>query len=60
MEKEFTGLDFHSVRQEKRFVKTMKTPIRQPGASIREESGDRAGPPGQSPQQSTDAGECKF
>jgi hypothetical protein len=35
----------------------LKTPIRQPGASIREESGDRAGPLGQSPQQSTDAGE---
>jgi hypothetical protein len=36
MEEEFAGLDFHSVRLEERFVRTMKTLIQQPDASIRE------------------------
>jgi hypothetical protein len=34
MEGEFTGLDFHSVWLEERFVMTMKTLIRQPDTSI--------------------------
>jgi hypothetical protein len=42
MEQEFAGLDFHSVRLEERFVRTMETLIRQPDASIWEASEDRA------------------
>ncbi|MHB9292580.1 hypothetical protein Holit_01681 [Hollandina sp. SP2] len=42
MEEEFTGLDFHSLRFEERFVRTMETLIRQPDASIWETSEDRA------------------
>jgi hypothetical protein len=42
MEEEFAGLDFHSLRLEERFVRTMETLIRQPGASIWEASEDRA------------------
>jgi hypothetical protein len=42
MEEEFAGLDFHSFRLEERFVRTMETLIRQPGASIWEASEDRA------------------
>jgi len=34
MEKEFEGLDFNSIRLEKRFVRTMETLSRQPGKSI--------------------------
>jgi hypothetical protein len=39
---EFAGLDFHSIRLEGRFVRTMETFIKQPGASIWEASEDRA------------------
>jgi hypothetical protein len=42
MEEEFAGLDFHSLRLEERFVRTMETLIQQPGASIWEASEDRA------------------
>jgi hypothetical protein len=42
MKEEFAGLDFHSVRLEERFVRTMETLIRQPEASIREASENRA------------------
>jgi hypothetical protein len=42
LKEEFAGLDFHSVRLEERFVRTMETLIKQPGASIREASEDRA------------------
>jgi hypothetical protein len=42
MKEEFAGLDFHSVRLEERFVRTMETLIKQPDASIWEASEDRA------------------
>jgi hypothetical protein len=42
MEAEFAGLDFHSVRLEERFVRTMETLTRQPDASIWETSEDWA------------------
>jgi hypothetical protein len=42
MEEEFAGLDFHSLRLEERFVRTMETLIQQPDTSIREASKDRA------------------
>jgi hypothetical protein len=42
MEEEFAGLDFHSVRLEERFVRTMETFYKQPDKSIREASEDRA------------------
>jgi hypothetical protein len=42
MEEECAGLDFHSLRLEERFVRTMETLIQQPGASIWEASKDRA------------------
>jgi hypothetical protein len=42
MEEEFAGLDFHSVRLEERFVRTMETLMRQPEASIWEASENRA------------------
>jgi hypothetical protein len=42
MEKEFAGLDFHSLRLEQRFIRTMETLIRQPDASIWEASENRA------------------
>jgi hypothetical protein len=41
-EEEFAGLDFHSIRLEERFVRTMETLIRQPDASIWEASENRA------------------
>ncbi|MDR2363588.1 MAG: transposase [Spirochaetaceae bacterium] len=41
-EEEFAGLDFHSVRLEERFVRTMETLTKQPGASIWEASENRA------------------
>jgi hypothetical protein len=41
-EEEFAGLDFHSLRLEDRFVRTMETLIQQPDTSIREASKDRA------------------
>jgi hypothetical protein len=41
MEKEFTGLDFHSVRLEDRFIQTMETLSKQPGVSIWEAGEDR-------------------
>ncbi|MHB9292066.1 hypothetical protein Holit_01154 [Hollandina sp. SP2] len=42
LKEEFAGLDFHSVRLEERFVRTMETLIKQPGASIWEAREDRA------------------
>jgi hypothetical protein len=42
MEEEFAGLDFHSIRPEERFVRTMETLIQQPETSIWEASKDRA------------------
>ncbi|MDR0374887.1 MAG: hypothetical protein LBH85_04110 [Treponema sp.] len=42
MEKEFAGLDFHSLRLEERFIRTMETLIQQPDKSIREASENRA------------------
>jgi hypothetical protein len=42
MAEEFAGLDFHSIRLENRFVRTMETLAKQPDASIWEASEDRA------------------
>jgi hypothetical protein len=42
-EEEFAGLDFHSVRLEDRFVRTMETLFKQPDKSIREAGENRAG-----------------
>jgi hypothetical protein len=42
MGEEFAGLDFHSVRLEERFIRTMETLIQKPEASIWEASEDRA------------------
>jgi hypothetical protein len=42
MEEEFVGLDFHSIRLEQRFIRTMETLAQQPDASIWEASGNRA------------------
>jgi hypothetical protein len=42
MKEEFAGLDFHSLRLEERFVRTMETLIKQPDASVWEASEDRA------------------
>ena len=42
LEEEFAGLDFHSLRLEERFIRTMETLIRQPDASIWEASENRA------------------
>jgi hypothetical protein len=42
MAEEFAGSDFHSLRLEGRFVRTMETLAKQPNASIWEASGDRA------------------
>jgi hypothetical protein len=42
MEEEFAGLDFHSIRLEQRFIRTMETLIQQPDASIWEASENRA------------------
>jgi hypothetical protein len=39
---EFAGLDFNSVRLENRFIRTMTTLEKQPDASIREASENRA------------------
>ncbi|MDR2210406.1 MAG: hypothetical protein LBO65_02930 [Spirochaetaceae bacterium] len=39
---EFAGLNFHSLRLERRFIKTMGTFYRQPDKSIREASENRA------------------
>jgi hypothetical protein len=41
-EEEFAGVDFHSVRLEQRFIRTVETLIRQPDASIWEAGEDRA------------------
>jgi hypothetical protein len=38
----FAGLDFHSIRLEERFIRTMETLIKQPDKSIWEASKDRA------------------
>jgi hypothetical protein len=38
MEEEFAGLDFHSIRLEERFIRTMETLIQHPEASIWEAS----------------------
>jgi hypothetical protein len=43
--KEFAGLDFHSLRLEERFIRTMETLIQQPDKSIREASEDRVEAP---------------
>jgi hypothetical protein len=40
--KEFAGLDFHSLRLEERFIRTMETLCKQPDKSVREVSEDRA------------------
>jgi hypothetical protein len=42
MVEEFAGIDFHSIRLEDRFVRTMETLAKQPDASIWEASEDRA------------------
>jgi hypothetical protein len=42
MAEEFAGLDFHSVRLENRFVRTMETLMKRPDASIWQSSGNRA------------------
>jgi hypothetical protein len=42
MEEEFAGIDFNSVRLEKRFRRTMKTLAKHPGESIRGCSENRA------------------
>jgi hypothetical protein len=42
MEEEFAGLDFHSIRLENRFIKTMETLYQQPDKSIWEVSENRA------------------
>ena len=42
MEEEFADLDFHSVRLENRFVRTMETLYKQPGVSILEASKNKA------------------
>jgi hypothetical protein len=42
MEAEFAGLDFHSIRLEERFVRTMETRYKPPEASIWETSENRA------------------
>jgi hypothetical protein len=42
MEEEFAGLDFHSIRLEQRFIRSMETLIRQPDKSIWEVSENRA------------------
>ncbi|MDR0637251.1 MAG: hypothetical protein LBF87_09280, partial [Treponema sp.] len=39
---EFAALDFHSIRLEARFVRTMETLAKQPGASIWKASDNRA------------------
>jgi hypothetical protein len=43
MGEEFAELDFHSIRLEKRFIRTMETLIKQPDKSIWHSSEDRAG-----------------
>jgi hypothetical protein len=47
---EFAGLDFHSIRLEERFIRTMETLIRQPDKSIWGASEDRAEASDYSPQ----------
>jgi hypothetical protein len=42
MDVEFAGLDFHSIRLEERFIRTMETLIKQPDKSIWEASENRA------------------
>jgi hypothetical protein len=42
MAEEFADIDFHSVRLEDRFVRTMETLAKQPDKSVREASEDRA------------------
>jgi hypothetical protein len=39
---EFVGLDFHSIRLEERFIRTMETLIKQPDKPIGEASENRA------------------
>jgi 5-methylcytosine-specific restriction endonuclease McrA len=41
MAEEFAGLDFHSIRLEDRFVRTMNTQMKQPDKSIRAASNNR-------------------
>jgi hypothetical protein len=54
-EKEFAGLDFHSVRPEERFIRTMETLIQQPDKSIRKQVNT-----GLKPSGLPDAGERKL
>jgi hypothetical protein len=49
----FAGLDFHSIRLEERFIRTMETLIRQPDKSIWGASEDRAEASDYGPQLST-------
>ncbi|MDR1220160.1 MAG: hypothetical protein LBK73_11225 [Treponema sp.] len=42
MDEEFAGLDFHSVRLESRFIRTMETLMKQPDTSIWYSSENRA------------------
>ncbi|GHU13207.1 hypothetical protein FACS1894161_2940 [Spirochaetia bacterium] len=42
MDEEFAGLDFHSIRLEDRFIRTMETLMRHPDKSIWYSSADRA------------------
>jgi hypothetical protein len=42
MEEEFAGIEFHSIRLEKRFIRAMETLMQQPDASIWEASENRA------------------
>jgi hypothetical protein len=42
MAEEFAGLDFHSIRLENRFIRTMETLMKQPGTSIWQSSENRA------------------
>jgi hypothetical protein len=42
VKEEFAGLDFHSLRLEQRFIRTMETLIQQPEASIWEAGENRA------------------
>jgi hypothetical protein len=42
MEEEFAGMEFHSIRLEKRLVSTMETLMQQPDATIWEAGESRA------------------
>jgi hypothetical protein len=42
MAEEFAGPDFHSIRLERRFIRTMETLMKQPDTSIWYSGGNRA------------------